>query len=370
MQFTSILGIAALGFLLAACGTDNTSESDIQPQDSSSAHTATTQTQDSVLTLEESWMTERTEADNIDSPAPWHGPNGEHWVIATAKETDMLVVYDANTGETLRRFGKGGTGKGEFDRPNGIAVIDDLVLVVERDNHRVQALRLPEFESLGFIGTDDLRKPYGLTLFKEPSGSYAVYVTDNYELTEDQIPPDSALGERVRQYRFSMADGKLQSELVRTFGETQGPGVLRIVESIYADPANNRLLVAEEDERETCVKVYTLDGSFKDEIIGKGIHHAQTEGIALYSCNDSTGYWVITDQSHDGNTFHLYDRATLKHIGAFTGKVTANTDGVTLTQTGYGDFPSGTFFAVHDDGGVSSFSWEHIADGLHVPDCK
>lgn len=370
MRFIHILGIAALGFILAACGTDNTSETDTQARDSASVQN-TVHSNDSVLTLDEAWMTERTEADNIDSPAPWHGPNGEHWIIATAKETDMLVVYDANTGKTVKRFGTEGTGPGEFDRPNGIAVIDNLVLVVERDNHRVQVLNLPEFTSLGFIGTDDLRKPYSLSLFREQSGSYMLYVTDNYELVEDQIPPDSTLGERVRQYRFSVTDGKLQNELVRTFGETQGPGVLRIVESIYADPANNRLLIAEEDERETCVKVYTLDGRFNGELIGKGIHHAQTEGIALYPCGDSAGYWVITDQSHNGNTFHLYDRATLRHIGAFTGKVTANTDGIALTQTGFGDFPSGAFFAVHDDGGVASFSWEKIADGLRADsDCK
>ena len=198
-----------------------------------------------------------------------------------------------------------------------------------------------------------------------------MYVTDNYELVEDQIPPDSTLGERVRQYQFSISTNALESTLVRTFGETSGEGVLRIVESIYADQVNNLLLIAEEDERETCVKVYSLDGAFTGRIIGKGIHRAQTEGIALYACGDSAGYWIITDQSHEENTFHIYDRTTFAHLGAFAGNIVANTDGIALTQKGYGNFPDGAFFAIHDDGGTASFSWHHIASALSLrTDCK
>lgn len=367
MQLSKVISLLSLSLVLFACGTKEKPAPNTETNNS----TSTQETKDSTIQLKEAWITERIEADNIDSPATWYGPNGEHWVIATAKETNALVVYDANTGKTIQRVGKAGSGKREFSRPNGIAVVDDLTVVVERDNHRLQILRLPDFESLGFIGSEHLRKPYGLTLLKEPAGSYTLYVTDNYELVEDQIPPDSALGERVRQYQFNVQGNRLSSTLVHTFGETSGEGVLRIVESIYADPANNRLLIAEEDERATCVKVYTLDGSFTGEIIGKGIHQAQTEGIALYSCGDSAGYWIITDQSHQGNTFHIYDRATLAHVGAFAGQVTANTDGIALTQTGYGDFPSGTFFAVHDDGGVASFSWDEIAQKLSLrSDCN
>ena len=137
---------------LIACNTEN------QPgAETDSTHTTSAVIKDSVVQIAEAWLTDRSEADNVDSPAPWHGPNGEHWVIATAKETNQLIVYDANTGKTIRKIGKEGTEAGEFNRPNGITVIDNLVLVVERDNHRIQVLQLPDFQSLGFIGAEHLK---------------------------------------------------------------------------------------------------------------------------------------------------------------------------------------------------------------------
>ena len=98
---------------------------------------------DSVAALRESWMTTRDTLDNIDSPAVWHGPRGEHWVLSTAKATDVVVVNDASTGALVRRLGASGTGRGQMRRPNGIAIAGDLAFVVERDNHRVQVFRLP-----------------------------------------------------------------------------------------------------------------------------------------------------------------------------------------------------------------------------------
>ncbi|HST60286.1 MAG TPA: hypothetical protein VLK84_16385 [Longimicrobium sp.] len=47
-----------------------------------------------------------------------------------------------------------------------------------------------------------------------------------------------------------------------------------------------------------------------------------------------------------------------------------NTDGVALTQTGFGPFPASAFYAVHDDGNVAAFSWSAIADALGLrKDC-
>ena len=116
-------------------------------------------------TVAERYVTERDPADNVDSVAVWHAPGDTHWLLATAKETDRLLVYDATTGKPLQKFGASGSGPGQFERPNGIYVIDDLALVVERDNRRVQVLRLPNFETLAIFGADGetpLRKPYGL----------------------------------------------------------------------------------------------------------------------------------------------------------------------------------------------------------------
>jgi 3-phytase len=324
---------------------------------------------DSIAALRESWMTTRDTLDNIDSPAVWHGPRGEHWVLSTAKATDVVVVNDASTGALVRRLGASGTGRGQMRRPNGIAIAGDLAFIVERDNHRVQVFRLPGFESLGTFADKDLRLPYGIALYTEGPDRFVVYVTDNYEMPDESVPPDSLLGERVRQYRVTVTGG-LRAEPIRAFGDTSGPGVLKVVESIALDLPNQRLLIAEELETGSHIKVYTPEGKFTGQIIGAGLFPHQAEGIILYACGDTAGYWVTTDQDLRVNTFHVFDRSTLRLIGSFRGDSTLNTDGIALTQRGFGNFPSGAFYAVHNDGNVAAFSWAAIADALGLrKDC-
>ena len=321
-----------------------------------------------VPTLAEAWMTPRDTLDNIDSPAVWHGPDGQHWVLSTAKYTDVLVVNDAATGEPIKRLGGSGTRRGQMERPNGIAVADDLAFVVERDNHRVQVFRLPGFTSLGTFGDRDLKLPYGIALYPDGPGRFVVYVTDNYEMPDETVPPDSMLGERVRRYAVTIRGDRVTAEPQGAFGDTAGPGVLKVVESIAVDVPNQRLLIAEELETASHIKVYTLDGKFTGTILGQGLFPSQAEGIILYACGDTAGYWITTDQSLTVNTFHVFDRRSLEHVGSFRGDSTRNTDGIALTQRGFGPFPQGAVYAVHNDGNVAAFGWAQIAEALKLRD--
>ncbi len=299
---------------------------------------------------------------NVDGPAIYHGPDGVHWIIASAKSAHALIVYDAFTGSELMRVGGPGSGPGQLARPNGVLVLgDSLLLVVERDNARVQGFRLPGFEPLGSFGQGILRLPYGVTAFPEEGGTYRVYVTDNYETPDEQVPPLGELGERVKWFRVTVADGRLHADHGGSFGDTTDAGAIRVAESILADPANDRLVIAEELETDSYLKVYTLDGRFTGQVFGRGYFPQQAEGIALYACGDSTGVWVTTDQGDEVNTFHLFDRMTFAHVAAFTGPVTRRTDGVALTQRVFGPFPAGAFFAAHLDAGITAFSWEDVA---------
>lgn len=320
--------------------------------------------------IRETFITALDTLANLDSPAVWHGPNGEHWVMITAKQADVLLVHDAATGEELRRVGGSGTAEGHLERPNGIAVLgSDLLLVVERDNRRVQGFRLPEFTPLGTFGESRLRLPYGIGWYEEAPGTYMVYVTDNYEMPDESVPPDSLLGERVKQFRVTLEGGRLRGEHVRSFGDTSGDGVLRKVESIVADAPNDRLLIAEEDERDSHWKVYDLGGRF-ERAFGRGIFTQEAEGIALYHCGESAGYWVATDQGPEVNTFHVFDRRTFEHLGAFRGAQVNTTDGVALTSRAFGPFPAGALFASHYDAAVAAISWATVADSLGLrTDC-
>ncbi len=316
------------------------------------------------VVITETFQTERDEPANIDSPTVWHGPDGEHWLIATAKEGNGLYIADATNGEHLRIYGSTGVDTGQFKRPNGITVFEDYLFVIERDNRRIQIVELPELKSLGFIAEDQLMKPYGVYIYTDETDSNHIFISDNYETADGRIPDPGALDYRLHHFTFEITSDSISHKLVDRYGATEGEGVLYVVESIYGDPANNVLLVAEEDTTQSCVKVYDLEGQFTGRIFGEGIFRHQVEGIALYEGSNGSGYWIITDQSHKENVFHVFTRREFMHVGSFSGPNTTNTDGVWLTQESFGPFEHGAFYAVHDDGNVSAFDWGQIAEKL------
>jgi 3-phytase len=327
--------------------------------------------------IAETFISAATPADNIDSPASWRTPDGKRWLIATGKASDRLVVYDGDTGETLRTVAGPGTALGQLQRPNGIAVIDDLLLVVERDNHRVQLFQLPDFKPLLVFGGDDLKQPYGLWL-RAQKDSYEVIVSDNYmsPQNEDLPPPLAELDRRYKRYQLRRVPGGWNARLMGTFGETSEAGAIRIAESVFGDVEHDRLLLAEEDVATgTRLREYGLDGRYRGRDIGADLFKAQAEGMALMRCaggglDTGTGFWIATDQFKDRSLFHVFDRVTLKHLGAFAGKKTANTDGVWLDQSGDARFPQGVFYAVDDDQAVAAFDWRDIAAALSLPACE
>ena len=383
-RFSLLPLAAALALMLGACGGDAapaseagtpttgaaTSAAGAGAAQATSTHPALAE----VPVIPEAFKSAMTPEDNIDSVASWTHADGRTWVFATAKSTDRLVVYDGDTGETLRTLGERGEGDGQFKRPNGVFVIDDVLLVVERDNRRVQGFALPSLEPLGHFGTDELVKPYGLWVDKS-DGGFQLYVTDAYMAGEDAegediLPPFEELDERVKRYTFTVDADGLHGELAGSFGDTSEAGALRVVESLWGDPASNRLLVAEEDETYANeFKVYDLEGDFSGQVFGGDTFAAQAEGISLYTCGDG-GWWVTTEQARDVTTFHLFERDSLEHAGAFRGEMVANTDGIWLHQEATRNFPQGAFYAVHDDQGMVAFDWRDIARTLKLPDCR
>lgn len=315
--------------------------------------------------LGERYTTMPSPADNIDSVVVWRGSEGQNWLIASAKDVHELVVFDADTGANRNRVGRPGTGLGEFGRPNGLAVIDDLLLVVERNNHRVQVLALPDFQPLGVFGADELKVPYGLWIERTGAAQYDVYVTDSYQLADGQPPPLEQLSERVKRFRIKHQENAISSSFLGSFGDTSDNGALRWVESIYGDPAHGRLLIAEEYiEIGSTLRVYDMTGRYLGTDLDRSQFDGQAEGIALWACADGSGYWLATDQRLDGNRFQVFDRASLQHIGGFAGRHTSNTDGIYLQAQPTPGFPHGVFFAVHDDQAVSAFDWVDIAQAL------
>ncbi|MGY0560687.1 phytase [Luteimonas sp. A277] len=362
-----LAGVSLLALALAACAQQELAAP-------AAADDAADEAALGPVLVNETFATPMTPEDNIDSVASWSSPDGEVLVLTTAKSTDRLVVYDGFTGEFVRHVGGPGAGRGEFDRPNGIAVADDLAFVVERDNRRVQVLQLPGMETVAMFGSDVLELPYGLWIHAVGDG-YELYVTDAYMAGEDAegediLPPLAELDRRVHRFVFNPEEGDAGAKHLGAFGDTSPEGALRVVESLWGDPANNRLLVAEEDETYSNeFKVYDLEGNFTGELVGDSVLEAQAEGIMLKACGNGDGWWITTAQGRDRTTFHLFDRESLEHVGAVTGTTVANTDGIWLHDQPTPRFPAGVLYAVHDDQGMVAIDWREIAVGLGLQEC-
>lgn len=350
---------------LAGCAT-------VQEQSRQSAQNAAPAA-DTTL-IPEAYITEEHAADELDSLAAWPKDDGGLWVIGTAKSTHRLVVFDGDSGERLREFGSKGIAPGQFNRPNGIAVFGDYLFVVERDNHRVQVLSLPDFRPLTTFGADQLRSPYGLWLHEIEPDELDLYITDSFMEGKkfDVVPPLAQLDQRVRRYRVHIGSGdSLQVESLGSFGDTSPNAALRMVESIGGDPANDRLLIAEEDTRVgTDLREYDLAGRYVGKSLAPGRFRAQAEGVALWDCRNDQGYWIAVDQADPRTVFLLFDRATLAYRGSFIGTATGHTDGIALQAAATQRFPSGVLFAVHGDKAMAAFDLADVAHSLKLnPAC-
>lgn len=310
----------------------------------------------------EAFLTSPEHGSNLDSPAVWLGPGGEAWVVTTGKSSDRLHVHEAASGAPVGWAGRRGTGPGEFRRPNGIAIFDDLLLVVERDNARVQALRLPGFEPVATFGRAELRRPYGIAVLEQDEGRAIVFVTDDYRTPSGRDPPDRELDQRVKRYRIADDGAGVTVSYLGAFGDTAGPGRLRKVESLAVDPDARTLLVA--DESAVDVKVYGVDGGFTGRVLWRGVIRHEPEGIVLYACGATDGYWIVADQHPDQNRFLVFDRRSFEPVGVFAGATIRHTDGLALTPRSVGSMEAGAVYAVHADIALGAFSWTEVARAL------
>ena len=322
--------------------------------------------------IEEHFVTDSLADSNLDSATVWQDAVGNLWLYASGKKSNRIYMFDGEAGFLKGSVGGAGSEPGQFAWPNGVFVIRDLMLVVERDNHRVQVLSVPSLKALGSFGDEILKLPYGIWVRSLETG-YEAIVSDSFMDADNagEVPPLSELDRRFARFSFDVVDGELSAEHLGHFGATDSAGAIRIAESLIGDDGQRRLLIADEDQAfGTRIKVYGMDGQYLSQDVGTDVFKAQAEGIALFSCADGSGYVIAADQFKDRSLFHVFDRQTLALIGSFSGKVTANTDGVWLQQAPSKVFPDGVFYAVHDDQAVAAFDWKAIASALDIrPRC-
>ncbi len=85
-----------------------------------------------------------------------------------------------------------------------------------------------------------------------------------------------------------------------------------MVESIAGDPANDRMLIADEDRRHlSTLREYSFSGRYTGRSLPQDSFGAEAEGVALWTCPNGGGYWIAVDQLAPLTIFHLFDRVTL-----------------------------------------------------------
>lgn len=313
------------------------------------------------------WVSPASTNAQLDSVAAWTAPDGAQWLYTSA--SDRVQVRDADTGTLRREFGDAGERPGEFGHAAGLFAIDHMLLVVERDNHRVQVLRLPDLLPLATFGEADLHRPQGIWARALGEGEYEVLVSDGYMSDFDAALPPALplLNRRVKRFRVEADGAFVAARLEQAFGDTQASGALRKVGAIAGDPGNGRLLIAEADaEIGVALRLYTFAGNYSGRDLGFGLLRTRAAGIALWACQDGSGYWIAADPFSDRSVFHVFDRKTLAHRGAFSSKRIAGSGGIWLRQSASAAFPDGVLFALHEGSAVAAIAWQRIAIELNL----
>jgi len=317
-----------------------------------------------VPAVPEAWRTDSFAQAELDSLTFWQDPSGsQHRLYASGKGIDTIFVFDAKTGDYIESLGTTGFELGSFGYPNGLATMGDMVLVVERDNARIQVLNAANGQPVRTFGEELLKAPMGIALYESDEDTYEIYVTDNF-IIDDKDPTVAARRHKLRVIRYTVyvqENGTLDVRNRGGFGDDAGPGMLLNIESIAVDSENDRVFIA--DEAEDTVKVYNLKGEFQNQIIGGGLMEGDSEGIAIFEDSDAPGggYFIATDQQRKATIFHVFSRDGVKHLGTFTGNpAIANTDGIAISSVPFGQFDTAAFYAVHDDQSVAAYSLEQI----------
>ena len=289
----------------------------------------------------------------MDSVALWVAPDPNDSILfITDKTMHYLEMHDAVTNTYIGRIGGSGSGPGQLNYPNGVAVaynvatgigVKDIVLTVERDNHRVSCFALPGKTFLGDFGATNLVDPYGIGLYWKNGNQLQAWITETDGSTD-----------KVLVFNVTASAQGLTGALDFSF-PTQGS-----LESIAIDPVSQRALIA--DEAGNNVMVYDLNGNFIQRF-GAGLFVSDPEGIAIYDAHNGTGYIIVSDQYASPTQYEVFDRQTYASLGNFSG-TTDETDGITLTQAPLPNLPNGSFYAQNSDKDAHCYDWAAIANAL------
>jgi 3-phytase len=312
---------------------------------------------------------------DADDPAIWINPANpaSSVIIGTDKDSAYGGLYIWNLqGEQLQFV--------PLERPNNVDVRHGMKLehrtidIAVTQECRKRTLRVFEIDSGGTlldvtapegIPTPELAAPYGLCLYRRPSDGAMFVIASSRE-------GESA--KNLHQYRlFEGKNGKIRGQYVRAFGRSS---IADKVEGLVADDELSYVYAADE---EAAVRKYHADPAHGNDrmlaafALADGIE-GDREGLALYRCDEKTGYLLLSSQKgkrysslkvyrregEPGNPHEHKLLATLDTVGS------EETDGLEVTPHGvHEQFPHG-LIVKHDSPsrGFKIYSWTDFMLGM------
>jgi 3-phytase len=278
--------------------------------------------------------------DAADDAAIWVHPDdpARSVVIGTDKADGGLAIYDL-TGRQIQYLD---TDKlNNIDLRNGFALQGKstaLLIATSRSEDTMEAFRIePATRRLSEVPASQNGAGFavlGTCMYRSPSsGKFYVFITERK-------------GGRVEQWEVQEGGAGITFSRVRALdvgGESEG---------CVADDEKRLLYIAEQDRAIWRYGAEPDSGNDRVRLGSVGWFgrlSPDIEGLAIYKTPEGGGYLIASSQGDD--TFHLYDRGSGAHVGAF--RITegvvdsvSETDGIEVASVPLGPaFPNGLFVA-------------------------
>lgn len=314
------------------------------------------------VAIKESFVARREATARLRGLTLVDSPLGPPWLYTADTSVDDLVIFDAASGRFERRFGKRGSGKGEFDGITDLYANDRILYVTEAGNKRIQLMYLPELATLGEIGSELVKSPMSVVARTTGGGHFMIYVLDRdgeklvlrlLDMHMAQAP--SAPG---TDPIFSL---DVSTVTITTKHVSDVPLTLAADAevSMQLDLANDRLLIGSGNT----LYSYNFDGSVRDpEIAAPGVE-GQISGLGLFACPQSKekGYWIIGDRTAEAQYFQVIDRVTLAPVTRFNGLQIKDSTALHFERESMAYFPFGAFYALNQGTSLGALNWQTLA---------